>query len=174
MRRCLSPAFWCCRWCRRIPGNLRLPSIRRSTSFWYWEPPLACPTFFCPPPVRSCKRGMHGKMRHAAPYRFYAVSNTGSMLALVSYPLLIEPWFATSHQAVGWSWAYAAVALSCAVVARSSSWNDLSLREGLQGMLGLTRKVQTLWICLAACGSALLLAITHHIFKTSLPFRFFG
>ena len=28
----------------------------------------------------------------AAPYRFYAVSNTGSMLASVSYPVLVEPW----------------------------------------------------------------------------------
>ena len=51
------------------------------------------------------------KDTHTSPYRFYAVSNIGSMLALVSYPIVMEPWFATSHQAVGWSWAYAAVAL---------------------------------------------------------------
>src|SRR5208282_2397443 len=57
----------------------------------------------------------------AAPYRFYAVSSTGSTLALVSYPILVEPWIATSHQAVGWSWAYAAVALLCAVIALGSS-----------------------------------------------------
>ena len=64
------------------------------------------------------------KEADAVPYRLYAVSNTGSMLALVSYPILMEPWFATSHQAVGWSWTYAAVALLCAVVALSSSRKD--------------------------------------------------
>jgi hypothetical protein len=98
----------------------------------------------------------------AAPYRFYAVSNTGSMLALVSYPLLIEPWFATSRQAMGWSWAYAAVALLCAVVALSSSRKDSSGGR-LEGTPAPDGKVQTLWISLAACGSALLLAVTHHI-----------
>jgi hypothetical protein len=98
----------------------------------------------------------------ATPYRFYAVSNTGSMLALLSYPLLIEPWFSTSHQAVGWSWAYAAVALLCAVVALSSARKDPIGRQ-VEGVPPPDWKVQTLWISLAACGSALLLAITHHI-----------
>ena len=60
----------------------------------------------------------------AAPYRLYAVSNIGSMLALVSYPVLVEPWVATSHQAAGWSWAYAAVAVLCALAALSSPRRD--------------------------------------------------
>ena len=57
------------------------------------------------------------KDAEAAPYRLYAVSNIGSMLALLSYPVLVEPWVATSRQAVGWSWAYGAVAVLCAAVA---------------------------------------------------------
>ena len=98
----------------------------------------------------------------AAPYRFYAVSSTGSMLALVGYPILVEPWIATSHQAVGWSWAYAAVALLCVAVALSSSFRDpISGRP--EDPPPPHWKLQTLWISLAACGSALLLAITHHI-----------
>jgi len=95
-------------------------------------------------------------------YRFYAVSNTGSMLALLSYPILVEPWVATSDQAVGWSWAYAAVALLCGVVALSSARKD-PIRGEREGTSSPDWKVQTLWISLAACGSALLLAITHHI-----------
>ena len=39
----------------------------------------------------------------ADPYRLYALSNAGSMLALVSYPLLVEPILTTTHQAIGWS-----------------------------------------------------------------------
>ena len=50
------------------------------------------------------------------PYRFYALSNAGSILALLTYPFLVEPIFSSSHQATGWSVAYACVASLCAVV----------------------------------------------------------
>jgi hypothetical protein len=53
----------------------------------------------------------------AAPYRFYALSNLGSMIALASYPVLIEPRLSSSHQANGWSMAYAAVGVLCVTVA---------------------------------------------------------
>src|SRR5580692_3920088 len=46
-----------------------------------------------------------------APYRFYALSNAGSMLALLSYPSLIEPRLSSSHQALVWSVAYGALSL---------------------------------------------------------------
>ncbi|MGO8790800.1 MAG: fused MFS/spermidine synthase [Terriglobia bacterium] len=98
----------------------------------------------------------------AAPYRLYAVSNIGSLLALVSYPVLMEPWVGTSHQALGWSWSYAAVALLCAVVALSSVPKDTT---GVRAEAPPPPdwKAHTLWISLAACGSAFLLAISHHI-----------
>src|SRR5580698_9540428 len=51
------------------------------------------------------------------PYRLFALSNFGSMLALVSYPLMIEPRFALSRQAVLWSLGYAAFALVCGFTA---------------------------------------------------------
>ncbi len=35
-------------------------------------------------------------------YRLYALSNVGSLLALVSYPVLFEPWLGLSSQ--GWQW----------------------------------------------------------------------
>src|SRR5713226_1736987 len=37
------------------------------------------------------------------PYRLFALSNTASLLALLSYPVLVEPFFSTRHQAGGWS-----------------------------------------------------------------------
>jgi len=98
----------------------------------------------------------------AAPYRLYAVSNAASMLALVSYPILVEPRLATSHQALGWSWAYAAAALLCAVVALSSHAKDIAGARA-DAPPPPAWRIQTLWISLAACGSALLLAVTHHI-----------
>lgn len=35
------------------------------------------------------------------PYRLYALSNAGSLLGLLSYPILIEPWFRLTFQIVG-------------------------------------------------------------------------
>ena len=51
------------------------------------------------------------------PYRLFALSNFGSLLALVSYPLLVEPRLATHPQAYTWSAVYAAFALLCTYVA---------------------------------------------------------
>src|SRR5262249_17336746 len=51
------------------------------------------------------------------PYRLYALSNAGSMFALLSYPVLFEPVF-TSHEQTGiWSIAYGLFILLCAVTA---------------------------------------------------------
>lgn len=102
------------------------------------------------------------KHSDSLPYRLYALSNLGSMLALVSYPIWVEPSVTTSRQARGWSWAYAAVALLCAVVALFSSRQESPKGQPESGPPP-PWGVRVLWISLAACGSALLLAITHHI-----------
>jgi len=52
----------------------------------------------------------------ASPYRLFALSNLASMLALLGYPFLLEPWSATRAQALGWSLAYVAFAALCAAV----------------------------------------------------------
>lgn len=47
-------------------------------------------------------------------YRLYALSNLGSLAALVSYPFLIEPALTRRAQAIGWSWLFGGFALLCA------------------------------------------------------------
>jgi hypothetical protein len=47
------------------------------------------------------------------PYRLYALSNLASMLALLSYPLLVEPYFPVLEQAWAWSAAYVLFVLAC-------------------------------------------------------------
>src|SRR5207342_2106190 len=47
------------------------------------------------------------------PYRLYALSNFGSLLALLSYPLFFERIFGVKDQANYWSWGFAAFALLC-------------------------------------------------------------
>ena len=55
--------------------------------------------------------------RGARPYRLYALSNAGSLLALLSYPALVEPQLATTHQAWVWSAAYVVFVAVCSTVA---------------------------------------------------------
>src|ERR1017187_8758138 len=44
------------------------------------------------------------RFQGAMPYRLYALSNAGSMFALLSYPVLFEPAFNTHQQSSMWSW----------------------------------------------------------------------
>ena len=97
----------------------------------------------------------------SAPYRFYAISNAGSLIALLSYPILVEPWIPTSRQAIGWSVAYVTFVLLCGLIAAFSSRQILA---GPSKPIGHPRwTVKVLWASLAACGSALLLSITNHV-----------
>lgn len=97
-----------------------------------------------------------------SPYRFYALSNVSSLLALLSYPVLVEPKFSSAHQAVYWSFAYASVAILCAVVSLVSR-SRIGAAPAVETIPRPSWRTQFLWIGLAACGSALLLAVTNHI-----------
>src|ERR1043165_7333432 len=52
-----------------------------------------------------------------APYRLYALSNVGSLLALLSYPFLFEPHLDLAQQARLWSAGFIAFAFLCAFAA---------------------------------------------------------
>jgi hypothetical protein len=59
----------------------------------------------------------------ADPYFLYAASNAGSLVALLAYPLLVEPNLRLSEQSRLWAAAYVALALllaACAVLARGA------------------------------------------------------
>jgi hypothetical protein len=49
----------------------------------------------------------------STPYRLYALSNLGSMLALLSYPALVEPYLATRTQGYSWSIGYVIFVVLC-------------------------------------------------------------
>ena len=42
-------------------------------------------------------------------YRLFALSNFASLLALISYPFVLEPWVTTVRQSQGWSFGYATI-----------------------------------------------------------------
>lgn len=49
----------------------------------------------------------------AVPYGFYALSNLGSLVALLSYPVLVEPALDVERQAQVWSWLFRIFAVLC-------------------------------------------------------------
>jgi len=98
----------------------------------------------------------------AGVYRFYAVSNAGSLIALVTYPVLFEPYITVRHQAAVWSAGYvlAVGASAAAAFIREKSIAQSSAPEELTPP---TRGTIAMWVALPACSTALLLAITHHL-----------
>ncbi len=107
-------------------------------------------------------------------YRFYALSNAGSLLGLLSYPTLVEPRLSTLRQGWSWSVAYAAFAVACGAIALSQRGGSTLQPQGSQeaAVARADWNTRALWIALAACSSALLLAITNHISQNiaAVPF----
>lgn len=105
------------------------------------------------------------------PYRLYALSNAGSLLALLGYPLAIEPWLTLHAQETAWSVAFVVFALLsawCARVPWSASVTSSAVRgiateaeASLADAPGLRQRF--LWLALAACGTTLLLAATNQM-----------
>ena len=100
----------------------------------------------------------------ADPYRLFAVSNLASLLALVGYPLVVEPFLGNRQQVVWWSVLFALFAVLCAGLAWSVS--SPSLKKDLveeETSAPPVRSDYLLWLALSATGSVLLLAVTNHV-----------
>lgn len=109
---------------------------------------------------------VHTGHRHGNdPYFLYAASNTGSLLALLSYPVLLEPTFALRTQAVLWStgfWLLVVLIGGCAYLLLRS---PASAREGPAASTQPAPSWSSIawWMFLAAVPSGLLVAVTSHI-----------
>jgi len=104
------------------------------------------------------------------PYWLYALSNAGSMFALLSYPFLFEPVFTTHEQARMWSWGYLAFAVVCAAAALGVPAAREAAEEA--GTIKPGTRQYALWLALPACASVLLLAVTNHMSQNvaAVPF----
>lgn len=104
-----------------------------------------------------------------SPYRLYALSNAGSLLALVSYPFFVETHFTRQTQAASWAWGFGAYALVAAVCAgkrwKAKLGNDATGAPDAAADGAINRRpsffTQLLWLLLPACASVLLLATTN-------------
>jgi hypothetical protein len=111
------------------------------------------------------------------PYGLYALSNAGSLLALLAYPVVLEGRFDVGDQSRGWSWAFAAFALGvlgCALplFSRAPVADAAAPRDGRHASTQPTRSDRSLWFALSLMPSWMLLAITNQlcIDVASVPF----
>jgi hypothetical protein len=110
------------------------------------------------------------------PYRFFALSNFGSLLGLLSFPLLVEPRLTSRQQVYAWSGMYGLFALVCARTAwtrraPTSSPTEASIEAPAPAapVVRLEFAQRLLWVALAGCPSVLLLAITNHLSQNLAP-----
>jgi hypothetical protein len=112
----------------------------------------------------------------ASPYRFFALSNLGSMVALLSYPVLVEPNLTNKEQAWAWSAGYALFAILSLFLlyrtSRSLAAKPVQVVGDSFGLESPTIRTCLIWISLAAAASALLLSITTYLTENvaSIPF----
>ncbi|MFQ3454754.1 fused MFS/spermidine synthase [Bradyrhizobium sp. UFLA01-814] len=102
------------------------------------------------------------------PYFLYASSNIGSFLALLSYPVLLEPMFTLRTQNLIWTGGYGLLIIliaSCGVLLLRSPANAAALNMQVDDANAPAPSwpLRARWIFLAAVPSGLLIAVTAHI-----------
>jgi SAM-dependent methyltransferase len=105
----------------------------------------------------------------AFPYRLFAVSNAGSVAALLAYPILIEPLMTASTQLLVWSVGYVVLVLIACITALLH-WSAKPIPEPYD--TSPSSRHPFLWIALAACASTLWLAVANHLSQEVAPVPF--
>ena len=115
-----------------------------------------------------------------SPYRLYALSNAGSLLALLTYPFAVEPKLNLHAQALVWAGGFVLFAAGCALLAYrfSASAGAAVAAAGDSSVAGAAPEAaptagrRLLWLALAACASVMLLATTNQLCQevAAIPF----
>ena len=116
-----------------------------------------------------------------SPYRLYALSNFGSLLALLSYPFFFEIMLPVNTQGILWSFGFVLFAGLIAILAlgvwkvaddqrvRDAAISELpdSVRPTLEDLIAPdlppSAWLRIGWVLLAALGTTALMAITNHV-----------
>lgn len=107
-----------------------------------------------------------------SPYRLYTLSNLGSLIAIVSYPFLIEPNLGLGFQTRIWSVLYLIFAVCCGACALQQ-WRPRSSTNNCSAspIADLARKrtsppgwsERAMWLSFAGLGSVMLMATTNQL-----------
>ena len=106
-----------------------------------------------------------------SPYRLYALSNLGSLLGLLTYPLLFEPTLSLRNQGRVWTAGYLLYVLAgvvCAIRAAAAAGEEKEVIASVSGEddtsdLAPSPGQRLQWFGLAACGCVMLLSVTNLI-----------
>jgi len=98
------------------------------------------------------------------PYVLYAASNVGSLLALLAYPIVVEPLFTLAGQRYGWSSGYGVfVLLIGALAVAVSRVKAQSVQAVAEAGPAPAWRERAIWVALAAIPSSLMLGVTAYI-----------
>jgi SAM-dependent methyltransferase len=100
--------------------------------------------------------------REGGPWGLYAASNLGSLIALLAYPVIVEPTVTLAGQRYGWSAAYVLFVLVMAALSFTAARaGGPAPRAEAGGRVGW--KDRLTWLALAALPSSLMLGVTSHL-----------
>ncbi|HEU4509712.1 MAG TPA: fused MFS/spermidine synthase [Pyrinomonadaceae bacterium] len=157
-------------------GNLGSISERNNPALWlfgYLITAIGLPVFLISTtsPLLQKWFTRTGHVSAKDPYFLFAVSNAGSLLALLSYPLLLEPTFRLSRQNQLWVVGYViflVLSLGCATVLWSGR-ERVQQDPALQDAAPISNKRRLYWILLAFIPSSLLFGVTSYITTEIAP-----
>jgi hypothetical protein len=101
-----------------------------------------------------------GSFESSSPYRLFALSNFASLLALASYPLLIEPGLTMNQQTGLWTGVFLLFAVLCGALAWQGRRRVVSPRPKPEALPG---RPEPFWFLLALGGGMMLIAVTSHM-----------
>ena len=113
------------------------------------------------------------RKRTAVPYRLFALSNLCSLLALVAYPIVVEPYLRLDTQRLLWIAGFVVYAASFASLTLQGGADPSefepsnSLPDAPREMLSRRRRL--LWFALPAVASMQLAAVTAHLTQDVAP-----
>ncbi|CAN5289161.1 fused MFS/spermidine synthase [soil metagenome] len=106
------------------------------------------------------------------PYVLYVASNLGSLIALLAYPIVVEPTLRLSSQTLSWSIGYSAFVVLMLLVALIATRTGTKAESEAEAVASDTSRAEAppvtwrerlIWIGLAAAPSSLMLGVTTHI-----------
>jgi spermidine synthase len=95
------------------------------------------------------------------PYFLYSASNTGSLLALISFPLLLEPFIGRQTLSLTWSGLYGAFLLLLLLIGLQQRQQPITLDKNIPNPRRWQQRGY--WLLLSFAPSSLLLAVTQFI-----------
>ena len=158
-------------------GNFGSISERDNPALWlfaYLLTAIGLPVFLISTTSPLLQRWFTRTRHRSAndPYFLFAVSNAGSLLALVSYPVVLEPVLTLSRQNQLWLAMYAVfsvLSLGCVVVLWNSSRGETRLEVTDSEPAAISPKRRLYWILLAFIPSSLLFGVTTYITTEIAP-----